>query len=100
MGAAEVDELWARMRAGGAQPDRAAAARLAAAAAPPAREPGPSRAAAPSDAWATLDALLHDVAHATALTDAAPATRRRELERLHALVQVRALPAALPSSWR
>ncbi len=98
MGKTEVDELWARMRAGSAaQPDRAAAA-TAAATGIQRQSTVAAVCAAPTlpDAasWSSADVFVECAARgSTALADASPALRHAELERLHALVQARA-PAA------
>ncbi len=103
MGRAEVEELWARMR-GGAQPAAplVPAPAAVACASPPVQSGAlpPAEAEADADAeadtlsWATADALAECAGRgATALADASPATRRRELERLRTLVQARSRPA-------
>jgi hypothetical protein len=98
MGKAEVDELWARLRAGSAaQPDRAASAasavqRQSTWAVLHVAQPQPLPDAA---SWPSVDAFVECAARgSTALADASPALRRAELERLHALVQARAAAAA------
>jgi hypothetical protein len=95
MGRAEVEELWARMR-GGAQPAAplVPAPAAVAGASPPVQSGARPEAEADTLSWATADALAECAGRgATALADASPATRRRELERLRTLVQARSRPA-------
>lgn len=108
MGRAEVDELYARMRAANGsrhQPHGTVPAPVAVLAAPPAPTPPQlpvQQQLQPDDAgssWPTVDAFSQCAARgSTVLLDAAPAARRAELQRLRALVEVRQRSGAVDST--